>query len=377
MIDFKKRLESLKERRQGSRERAIFESLGMESYSANKAILSGQDIRSQEKFETLNEANGIKYTIGAMSPVDTKSTEISIKEGNRVADSLIQSLETQNEFVTKRLQGSVALDIHIKGHSDVDMLIIPTNTVNAEKPYVKENYYTTSKDQRSLIEIARDIRNKSEKILPKNFPKVDVDCSGNKSIALSGGSLLRKVDIVPAIWFDSRKYQTTQLESDRGIKILHKADNTLILNHPFTHIKLVNDKDELYSGNLKCIIRLMKNLVADMPDHKKRITKKLSSYDLASIAFHMNDKLSAAYYMRLSLVEKTRLHLNDLISNKYLRESLIVPDGSRKIFDNQEKTDALAILAQEMTDLAKSIYSELKPFHASYDSNVLLNKSVY
>lgn len=377
MIDFEKRLNSLKERRQGSRERAIFESLGFESYSANNVILSGQDIRKKEAFETLKEANGIKYTIGAMSPVDSESTEISKKEGDRVADSLINSLATRNEFVTKRLQGSVALDIHIKGHSDVDMLIIPHSPVHAEQPYVYPNAYFPTTDQRSLLEIARDIRTKSEQILPKNFPKAEIECSGNKSIALSGGSLKRKVDIVPAIWFDGRKYQSSGLDSDRGIKIYHKADHALILNHPFTHIKLINEKDSIYSGNLKCVIRLLKNMVADMPEHKKVVARKLSSYDLASIAFYMNEKLETPFYMRLSLVEKTRIHLNYLIENKYSRDSLDVPDGSRKIFDNTEKADALNILALEITDLATSIYKELKPFNSTYDSNVILNKSVY
>jgi hypothetical protein len=44
----------------------------------------------------------------------------------------------------------------------------------------------------------------------------------------------------------------------------------------------------------------MKNMIADMPDYKKRITKKLSSYDLASIAYNIDDKLLLPYEMRLS-----------------------------------------------------------------------------
>lgn len=375
MIDFEKRLKSLKERRQGTRERAIYES--MDSFTANSAIQRGVDVRKSESFENLNEVAGVKYAIGAMAAVEPASTKVSIDEGNRVADSLINSLQNSGESVTKRLQGSVALDIHIKGHSDVDMLIIVTNPVNIELPKVNPNGYSPATDPRSLINIAKDVREKSERILPANFPKAEVDSSGNKSIALEGGSLRRKVDIVPAIWFDTIKYQRSGLESDRGIKIYHKADHEFHLNYPFTHIKMINDRDSLYSGNLKSVIRLLKNMIADMPDYKKRTVKNLSSYDLAAIAFHMNTDLNVPSYMKLALVEKSRAYLEVLNSVKAYRDTLDVPDGSRKIFNEESKTEALDILTNEISDLAKAIYEELKPFSHSYDANVILNKSIF
>lgn len=374
MIDFEKRLKSLKERRQGTRERAIYES--MESFEAKNAIQCGVDVRRSESFERLNEVAGVKYAIGAMSPVEPTSTKVSIDEGNRVADSLINSLKNNGESVIKRLQGSVALDVHIKGHSDVDMLIIVTNPVNFETPQVNPNGYSPPTDPRDLIDIAKDVRAKSERILPVNFPKAVVDCSGNKSIALEGGSLRRKIDIVPAIWFDTIKYQHSFQESDRGIKIYHKADHEFHLNYPFTHIKMINDRDSSCSGNLKSVIRLLKNMIADMPDYKKRVVKNLSSYDLAAIAFHMKDNLNVPGFMKLALVEKARSHLEILNSEKTFRDALNVPDGSRKIFNEEKKTEALEILTNEISDLARAIYEELKPYSHIYDANVILNKIV-
>ncbi len=158
-MNFESRLKSLKERRQGSRERAIFDS--MESFRANNAVLEGLDLRKSEGYEELNEPVGVQYAIGAMAPVDPKSTEVSIKEGNRVADSLIKSLNTRGENVTKRLQGSVALDIHIKGHSDVDMLIIVNDPVNYETPTAVNCNYIPSTDPRPLLSIIKDVRDKS------------------------------------------------------------------------------------------------------------------------------------------------------------------------------------------------------------------------
>lgn len=375
MIDFQQRLKSLKERRQGSRERAIYDS--MDYISANNAILGGVDIRKSESFEELNEPAGVRYSIGAMAPVDAKSTEVSVREGNRVADSLVKSLNSNGESVTKRLQGSVALDVHIKGHSDVDMLIIVNNPVNIELPKIEPNNYSPSEDRRRLLDIAKDVRYKSEAILPNNFPAAEVNCSGNKAIAVDGGSLQRKVDVVPAIWFDSIQYQRSQQDSDRGVKVYHKADHELILNYPFKHIKMINDRDSLYFGNLKCVIRLLKNMIADMPDYKKRVAKNLSSYDLAGIAYHMDRDLSVPQHMRLALIEKARSHLYLLNYVKTYRDRLDVPDGSRKIFDSSKKSDALEILTNEITDLANSVYEELQPLGSTYDSSVILSKSVH
>ncbi|MCY1279248.1 hypothetical protein D9M69_327100 [compost metagenome] len=375
MIDFENRLKSLKERRQGSRERAIFES--MDSFAANQAILTGRDVRKREFFETLNESAGVKYAIGAMAAVDEVATKVSIREGERVADSLIKSLSSEGESVTRRLQGSVALDIHIKGHSDVDMLILVTNPVNVELPKVVPNGYLPSSDPRSLLQIIRDVRAKSERILPVNFPKANVDCSSSKCICVSGGSLAREVDVVPAIWFDTIKYQSSFQDHDRGVKIYNKSDDEFLLNFPFTHIKLVNDRDALYGGNLKSVIRLLKNMIADMPDYKRRVVKQLSSYDLAAIGYHMNENLHAPYYMKLSLVEKTRAHLAFLLAAKDYRSSLSVPDQSRKIFDNDGKVEALSILSKEMDDLAVSIFKELQPLRSAYDSSAILTKSIF
>ncbi len=375
MIDFEKRLKSLKDRRQGTRERAIWES--MDFAPAKDAILKGADVRKRENFETLKEPVGVKYAIGAMTPVEAQSTKVSIAEGERVADSLIKSLNNNGESVTKKLQGSVALDIHIKGHSDVDMLILVRNPVLVETPKISPNDYSPSSDPRNTLDIVRDVRSKSETILPANFPKANVDCTGNKSIALEGGSLSRKVDIVPAIWYDSITYQRSGEEYDRGVKIYHKGDHELLMNYPFLHIKKIDDRDVLYSGNLKCVIRLLKNTIADMPEYKQRTAKKLSSYDLAAISYHMNESLNVPSYLRLALVEKTKTHLELLCAVPEYRDSLDVPDGSRKIFDSNDKTEALKILTKEISDLAVAIYQELAPYQTIYDSNVLLHKAVY
>lgn len=377
MINFDDRLKSLKDRRQGSKQRAIFES-SFDSIQKNRFIATDYDIRQREIYENLRESNSVKYAIGAMAPVDRRSTEISFEEGERVAKSLINSLNSYGIQTDFRFQGSCALDIHIEGHSDVDVLIIKKDIIQVDLSGSKQ--YTYSSDPRSMTDMIKEIRIESEGILPKNFPKTEVNISGNKSIAMDKGSLKRKVDVVPACWYDTKEYQHSSLEKDRGIKIYHKGDHVLHLNLPFKHINLISNRDNIYNGNLRSVIRLMKNMVADMPEYKKTKAKKLSSYDLAAIAYHMGSELVIPFDFRLGLVEKTRAHLNNLVLNKTLRDSIYVPDGSRKIFDDEnyaEKVDALRILSSDMQDLAESIFKDIKPNNLlGYNNAEILSKRI-
>ncbi|MDC8832863.1 hypothetical protein [Alteromonas gilva] len=370
MISFDNRLKSLKDRRQGSRERALIEN--------NLSIFDSIDVRTKERYEELSESAPIKYAIGAMAAVDCRSTQISIDEGERVATTLLNMLSTSGISAEKEIQGSVALDIHIEGHSDVDMLVLKSDIVTVQNPKIDATQYSTPKDNRPMVEIIKELRQQSEVKLTSRYYQANVDCTGNKSIAISGGSLKRKVDIVPACWYHSHDYQLTGEKHHKGVNIYHKGEHKLIGNQPFLHIKRVNDKDLLYSGNLKKVIRLMKNLIADMPDYKKRIAKSLTSYDVTAIGYDMGEQLTCPSYLSLALVEKLRAHLSLLVDLAALRNLLEVPDGSRKVFDSEDKVEALKILHREVTDLATSIYKSLNPYSLdSYNSNQLLQKQIF
>ncbi|MGL4333775.1 MAG: hypothetical protein ACRCSC_01790 [Lactococcus garvieae] len=336
-----------------------------------------RDLRIEESYEKISESAAIKYAIGAMAAVDSNSTRISIQEGERVADTLISMLGNAGIQATKEIQGSVALDIHILGHSDVDMLILKKDIVLVEIPKL-DGSLCEPLDQRPMKEIIRELRLTSEEKLTTRYYEATVDCSGNKSIALSGGSLKRKVDIVPACWYHTHDYQKSSLKHDKEVKIYHKANHELVGNKPFMHIKKVNDKDLAYSGNLKKVTRLMKNLVADMPNHQKERAAKLSSYDLTALAYSMDDKLCCQPYMSLALVEKLRAYLFLLVSSKPLRDGIWVPDGSRKVFNEATKLEALQIISSEVDDLAKAIYKDIVPFSSQkYDSAALDGKYVF
>ncbi|NUU35124.1 hypothetical protein [Pseudomonas sp. C2B4] len=369
-MDFNKKLAAQKARRQGP-------SVSTEMFdSVHYAEASTRALYKSQIFESLQESNGVKWVLWAMDPVEKEYTEISKSEGERIALSLVKSLEREGVKVEARLQGSVGLDIHIKGVSDVDMLIVVKSTILVQQPPVVAGLYPPPTDKRPMVDIVADLRARSEVILKANFPAATVDISGAKAIALEGGSLVREIDIVPAAWYHTTAYQKSQMEFDKGIQIYNKKEHVLHVNFPFLNRQLINDADARSNGILKGVIRLMKTMISDMDDERKALAKGLNSFDLSAIAYDMREELEMPAYLRLGALEKLREHLWRLVVNSELRDNLIVPDGTRKVFDNESKVPALAALYLECEDLAKSVHDELMPFGNEYKGDVLLNKVV-
>ena len=255
------------------------------------------------------------------------------------------------------------------------MLIICEGTVLVQTPKLDGSSCYAS-DTRPMVDIVAEIRTKSEEKLISRYYEAEVDCTNSKSISMEGGSLRRKVDIVPSCWYHTHEYQRTRLERDAGIKIYNKKEHSLLGNFPFKHIARVNERDAQYSGNLKKVVRLLKNIVADMPAYKKNKAKALTSYDLAGIAYHMDERLNIPSYMSLALVEQSRDFIGLLKYSETYRNTLQVPDDTRKIFDKDSKTEALEILSKEIDDLAYSIIKVLRPALESYDSDVITSKVI-
>lgn len=90
----------------------------------------------------------------------------------------------------------------------------------------------------------------------------------------------------------------------------------------------------------------------------------------------MDERLNIPSYMSLALVEQSRDFIGLLKSSETYRNTLQVPDDTRKIFDKDSKTEALEILSKEIDDLAYSIFKELRPALESYDSDVITSKVI-
>ena len=211
-----------------------------------------------------------------------------------------------------------------------------------------------------------DLRNDAIRILGNHFPAATVTPK-DKSICITGGSLLRDIDVVPSVWLDTIAYQYSNHKNDRGVEILDRSKWELVPNSPFKFRYEIDSKDRRVGGNLKKVIRLLKTLMKDSEQENR-----LSSYDIASMVWNMADNLLlVATYHDLVLLDNARTWLFSLLNDESLRILLNTPDGSRKVFDNDsEKKKGLQSLYSDLDSLCLSIYRELTALSPySYKSN--------
>lgn len=245
--DYTARLSNLRRRRLGPTRSAIIEELARQ--------------RTIETYERRAQAPATKYTLGSMQEVDPDYTRISFEEGDRVKEQLRSGLNAKNISATYEYQGSVPLNVHIRGYSDIDLLVLHGSVLTYDSSGARASSYTPA--ARTPLDYVMELRRESEGILQQRFYGANVDISGSKSISLTGGSLKRKVDIVPSHWHDTAAYQYSHEKHDREVRILDKHVPTLLANRPFMHMKRINEKDVLTGGSAKKVVRLLKNIRKD------------------------------------------------------------------------------------------------------------------
>lgn len=349
--DIDKRLRSLEARRKGTDRNGVH-TFDSAAEVLGKAALESYQVRASvdKKFT--------KYALGSMQAVDPEYTQVGIDEATRVGKKLEAELDKLGLDVEFRLQGSVPCDIHIRGASDVDLLVLESRYIRFDTsgPKARQGGYRSPVSYDTL-EALKELRNHAEKILTKAYPAATVDTSGAKAISLSGGSLRRDVDVVPSNWFDTADFQTTNAEVDRGVQILDKKASQRLTNMPFRHIRRISERDNECLGGMKKAIRLCKNVKADAEEEGTDIS--LPSFDIASIMWHANMRaLTVGVANELVILAEATRFLDHLVRNPGDAKKLKVPDGSRQIFDSESKVEALRLLSLEMDDLSLKVARE-------------------
>lgn len=344
--DYTSRNQKLRNRRLGSE--AIAKSDGV-TFDAAPLV---------ESYEKRAKSESLKYALGAMQEVEKKYTEISFEQGNRVSNQLTNGMTARQKSIEIKLQGSLALNIHLRRYSDVDLLVFPLAFFLYDQTGPKSSTYSPSDKDR--IQVVKELRSNCATILASAFPQALVDESGAKCITLSGGSLSRSVDVVPALWFDTSSYQTTLALAERGVEIFDSHKLELNGNFPFKYMEHINNKDTSTIGGTKKAIRLLKTLKYDADSEVG-----ISSFDIASLVWHMPDvSLRYPNYLEPALLVSIQNFLNQLCGNRAYAETLLVADGTRKIIRSSDDFSALIALNEELKDLIESIASELKPYEA-------------
>lgn len=315
-------------------------------------------LNKSESYERRVQTSATKYALGAMAAVDPEYTQTSYDEGQRVIDILTSGLAALNRTAEFEFQGSVPLNVHIRGVSDIDLLVLDGAMITYNKFGPSAHLYHTVPSP--IINNIVELRNNCEDILERRFYGAKVDKTGSKSIKLSGGAFKRQVDVVPSHWSDRFEYQASGQKHDREVYILDKSVPKMVSNLPFFHMKKINDKDLIANGGAKMAIRLLKNL---MEDSSQKIS--LSSYDVASMIWHCPDHFVKFNWLgEMSVLVGTEQFVADLSVNTVLAKSLRTPDNTRDIFDTEEKLTALNKIAAELSKLVKAVEDELIPLYS-------------
>lgn len=312
--------------------------------------------RTQEAWE--RRARDKPYTtfaLGAMQEVDPTYTRISLETADRVRNQLEKRLSANVEF---ELQGSVPLNVHIRGVSDVDLLVLDTSffTYDSGGVNAASGLYTPASG-RSSVTVLSSLRSDTERSLRAAFPAATVDTKGARAVKIYGASLARPVDVVPAHWYDTIAYQASRQKHDRAVTILDSKKMSTLDNWPFLHIKRITDRCNTTHGGLRKSIRLCKNIKAELEAEGRKVS--LSSFDLASIMYHANmGSLAVGFLFELAILAETQRHLDYLYCNKDEARRLRVPDGSRVIFDDESKFDGLLAVSHAMDELVREVGKE-------------------
>lgn len=340
-IDYASRLSNLRLRRNG----------------VNEGLVTlDEALRKSERYETRAATTATRYALGAMQEVDPAYTKVGIDEADRVIEQLKSGLTDVGTYGHYRLQGSVPLNVHIRGASDVDLLVLLGPWLTYDRSGARANSYSAYTGVSVLQDVTK-LRGDCEDILSRRYWGATVDISGNKSIKLSGGSFRRVVDVVPAHWNDTVNFQQTGNEADRGVCILDKSIAETIFNLPFLHINRIEHKDMNTRGGARRSIRLLKNLKADTDR-----AIDLSSYDIAALMWHADNALITVQPgYELAVLAGTDAHLSQLASDYARTAQLMTPDNTRKIIDRPDKFTALVALSAEVSALADTVLVELQP----------------
>lgn len=318
-----------------------------------------------DELSTISYNEVLSYIRISMKGVESEYTQKSKDAGEKVKEHISNEIKD----ITFKYQGSVMTDTHIKGYSDIDLLVI------CEKFYQPDNYnikkILENSEQRvkfssslpklekevngttyqgNEIEDLKNIRLDSENALSKVYSNCDK--TKPKAIKIKNLNLNREVDIVVANWYDDVSSVINDKGDFRGIQIYNKVTNSREnADYPFLSIKRINDRNSTTNGRLKKMIRFLKNNKANSEQEID-----LSSFDINAICYDIN----VTEYQFLSFYELVPVIYNQMkkiASDENKADNLVSVDGREYIFRNKSsKKENLKKLLAEV----ESIFLDLK-----------------
>lgn len=314
-----------------------------------------------DELSTLSYSNILTYIRVAMNGVEPEYTQKSKDAGEKVKTHLSKVLSD----VSFRYQGSVMTNTHIKGYSDIDLLVI------SEKFYTWDSYEATrileSIEQRSKFYPSQILKLENEKSKSSyngdtlaDLKEIRLDCettmkatyqvcdiSRAKAIKIKNLSLNREVDIVVSNWYDDVRSIISDKGDNRGIQIYNKEEHRKeSVDYPFVSIQKINQKSSETNGRLKKMIRFLKTVKAD-----SELDIDLSSFDINAICFDIDvSKYKDASFYQLVPVLYYQLH--SICTNQSHADNIVSVDEREYIFRGRtKKLENIKLILKELEAL--------------------------
>ena len=331
----------------------------------NRYNPDSSEVVEQKMFsgESEFDENVARYVKRAMKAVDEEYTKRTKDAGETVIKHLKNSLTN----VSYEYQGSVMTDTHIKGASDIDLLVLCENFVGTDICRVRQELAKTWKYSDYQIDRLRQfdnsfsiykgdssqdlaiLRRQIETTMTNIYTICDI--SKSKAVKITNQNLHRDVDIVTSSWFQSFDYVLEGMpDSQRGIKIYNKSTGLSEgPDYPFLNISRINKRNVDTDGRLKRMIRFLKNV---RTDSEKDIP--LTSFEINAICYSIpiQDYVQKEYKELVSILWYTMYHLWKDSKQDELKSVV----GDEYIFkDKPEKLAALKVLEDEVYNINKDL----------------------
>lgn len=357
MNKYSNKLKSLKQRRNSEIKNISLESNLRKARNTYDSALyeSMMGHYYSEDYEQINKSDSLKYALGSMKAVPDKYTAKSFSEGERVIDALKTRYESIPKSMEFRYQGSLPINVHIRGASDVDILVVDGYYCKYSLTGSRSSKGFYNPISIDLADVVLENRRIAKDKLTNHFHQANVDDSRRKSINLSGGSLAREIDVVPSLYYHSDEYQSSLDKDDLGIYVVDKLTKELSFNNPFKIRKLIDLKNNQVQDGLKKAIRLVKNIKNDAEDEID-----FSSFNIMSILYYMkNDELSFSRYFEGALIFNIYKWMKYLSDNKDYSMTLKVIDDSRRIIQDDKDWRSFLMLFNEYRNLIVDISKDI------------------
>jgi hypothetical protein len=320
-----------------------------------------------EDLATISYSDILIYIRLAMNAVPPEYTAKSKEAGEMVKKHLGKVLTD----IVFKYQGSVMTDTHIKGASDIDLLVISSKSYRIDwvglnsalkNVLTKQRYYQSQIDKLerennvgiyagNALEDLKKLRLDSESVLTDIY--IECDTSKPKAIKIKNLNLNREVDTVIANWYDNIQSIINGKGDNRGVQIYNKdKHNRGDVSFPFLSISRINNRSSQTNGRLKKMIRFIKNVKED-----SGYEIDLNSFEINAICYDIEineyedkrfDELVGVIYRQIKSITTDSSHSDRIIS----------VDSTETIFRGKpEKLEQLRFVLTEIENIYSDLYN--------------------